>query len=152
MPDLGPIAHVGIAVADVRAACERLGSALGLRWAPISEQIVEARAGDEVTSTPVLLTWSVQGPPHVELIQGPPGSVWSPEAGVLHHLGFWADDVAASSAELAKAGLALEIAGPGEGGRAAGFAYHLDPRGLRVEVLDRRRKRVLDRWIGAADG
>lgn len=43
---------------------------------------------------------------HVEIIQSVPGTLWKPVAGSgIHHLGYWSDDVAADSAELAADGV-----------------------------------------------
>jgi catechol 2,3-dioxygenase-like lactoylglutathione lyase family enzyme len=147
MAGLTEISHVGIVVPDLEAACDDLSRALGLTWAKPAEQLVVGRSATGLTRTPVLLSWSVQGPPYVELLQGPPGTPWA-AAGArrLHHVGYWVDDVAAESERLDQAGLTLEVAGEDDQGRRAEYAYHLDG-SVRVEVLDRRRRRMLERWI-----
>ncbi len=146
-PDLGAVAHVGIVTPDIEALAGELTRTLGVRFPASQEQVVEWRSGTEVGRSPVRLTWSVEGPPHLELLQGPAGTVWAAQgASHLHHLGYWADDVAAASAGLSASGLPLEIGGLGEGNEPDGFAYHTGS-GLRVEVLDSRRRRAIARWL-----
>ena len=69
--------------------------------------------------------------PRLEIIQAVPGTLWEPAAGSgIHHLGYWSDDVAADSAALEERGYALEAAGQV-------WAYHRNPAGPRIELVNR---------------
>ena len=151
--DLTHASHIGIIVPDLEQASADLSAMLGLSWAPAVEQVVVARSPQGRLETPVRLTWSHEGPPHLELLQAGEGTPWDcGGARRLHHVGYWVDDVAAAVEDLRGSGLTLELAGVGPGGDdIADFAYLMDQE-LRVEVLDRRRESRLARWFALADG
>ena len=152
MEDLTHASHIGIVVPDLEQACEDLSAMLGLSWAPAVEQVVVARSPRGRLETPVRLTWSREGPPHLELLQAGEGTPWAcGGARRLHHVGYWVDDVAAGVADLQGSGLTLELAGVGPGDEIADFAFLMDEE-LRIEVLDRRRESRLARWFALADG
>lgn len=105
--------HTGIRVPDLRAAMEELGPALGVTWATPMHSPSQAAWTPEHGQEELELhfTYSCEGPQHVELLQGPPGSVWdgSVQPGV-HHVGLWCDDVAAETQRLVDLGWRLELA------------------------------------------
>ena len=140
--------HVGSVVEDLDAAMRSLGATLGLTWAPVQVRAQAVRnAAGEVVSERIRFTYSVEGTPHLELIESTERSVWRPgPVGALHHVGAFADDVAAASRRLAASGAALEFGG-GRGAEPAGFAYHLIPGGLRVELVEARRRDEFVRWM-----
>ena len=93
------------------------------------------------------LTYSVEGPVHLELLQGPAGSIWdgSDEPGA-HHFGYWSDDVRADTEAMLADGYTLELAAssPEEGyGR---FAYVRSPSGYLVEPVSVGNKPRFERW------
>jgi catechol 2,3-dioxygenase-like lactoylglutathione lyase family enzyme len=150
MDGLGPVSHIGIAVPDLAAACADLTAALGVSWAPVAEQPVSARSADEELHVLVSVTWSREGPPYLELLHAADGTPWA-SGGVrrLHHVGYWVDDVPTAATRLADTGLVSEIAGVDpEGMSPFDFAYYLQD-GLRLEILDRRRERLLERWFAS---
>src|SRR5580658_8027814 len=87
--------HVGLVVDDISVAMETIGTTLGIAWAPVQERTQPVRTGDgELREEHITFTYSSDGPPHVELIQSTPGSVWEvTPAGCLHHIGAFAEDV-----------------------------------------------------------
>jgi len=90
--------QVGIFVQDLDAAMAQVGSALGLTWSEISSRELEEGGRLRVV-------FSKQGPPHIELIEGPPGSPWDSTAGPrIDHLGYWSDDFAAERDRLVREG------------------------------------------------
>jgi hypothetical protein len=83
-----------------------LGDGLGITWASVIEgdQPVWTPA-DGAFTTPVRFTYSCEGPQHVELVQGAPGSPWyGTDVPRLHHHGVWVDDVAAETERLVASG------------------------------------------------
>lgn len=93
--------HIGIVVRDLEQAMEELTQAAGVAW---SEPMAR-----EMGEWSFRLVYSVDGPPHIELVEGPPGSPWDASDGPrLDHAGWWADDVAGEQARLEAAGIALD--------------------------------------------
>jgi catechol 2,3-dioxygenase-like lactoylglutathione lyase family enzyme len=142
------VSHVGLTVPDVAEACADLTAILGLTWAPIADRVVAVRSADGEHHTPVTLTWSREGQPYIELLHSADGTPWASDGTRhLHHIAYWVDDVPAACDRLTAAGSELELAGIGPDGTSpAGFAYLLRA-GMRLEVLDRRRERMLERWF-----
>ena len=126
--------HVGIVVTDFDGALQRLTAAGGYHWTQTMEYTVPVVTADGPAEIPFKLAYSLEAP-HLEVLQEVPGSPWvSAARNAVHHLGYWADDVAATGAELERAGYLQEV-------RAAGdepvFAYYLDPLGVRIELVNR---------------
>jgi hypothetical protein len=118
-----PYFQVGIVVTRLEDAMEELGGALGVGWSgPVDRQVREWVLRIAFARTP---------PPYVELIEGPPGSVWDAAASPrIHHLGYWSEDMDADSARLEAAGIPLEL----DVGHAR---YHRGERsGTRIELID----------------
>ncbi|WP_378738229.1 VOC family protein [Nocardia brasiliensis] len=132
MPIMLPSYHIGIVVADLGRAMTEL-SEIGLQWhAPIRNDTDLSFNGTTVHHTP-WMTYSKQGPPYLELIQQSPGTIWA-ETG-LHHLGLWADDVAAESDRLAANGIPL-LQKAHDNVVDAPFCYHRTSDGIRLELMD----------------
>jgi len=130
-----PYFQVGFVVPDLEAAMEELGAGLGVELVGPQER----ELGDCV----LRIAFARTPPPYVELIEGPPGSLWDASAGALiHHLGYWSEDMDADSARLEAAGMGLE--------RDLGYARYHRPAGAagaRVELIDvAHRPDFLARW------
>ncbi len=133
-----PYFQVGVLVEDIEAARDELGAALGLDWSDVVTR--------EIGEWSIRVCFAKQGPPYLELIEGPPGSPWEITDGSrIDHIGFWADDLAESKQRLEAAGLPMEIDGSKFGGV---FTYHRGRRsGLRVELIDGdTRAAFYERW------
>ncbi len=129
--------HVGIVVPRLEEALDRLGTTLGLRWGGVTETELGLQAPDGArTTVPLRMVYSV-APPYVEVIEEVVGSPWecNPYSN-LHHIGFWADGLAASHDHLLGSGCPLEVAGYAGDVVPAVYAYHRDPLGVRVELVD----------------
>lgn len=141
MPDLpvfAPHYHVGIVVPEIHAARDRLSDLLGVRWGPVMHlDGIELRdgAGTDLV-LPSTMCYSASDPA-LELIEEVPGSVWvTNEHSNLHHIGFWVDGFASVSGALAAASCPLQITGRSGADAPATFAYHRDPLGIRIELVD----------------
>jgi catechol 2,3-dioxygenase-like lactoylglutathione lyase family enzyme len=149
MIDYTRVYHHGVRVPDLDAAMAEVGVALGLTWC---EPQVRAQAvwlpdvGE--TTVPMRFTYSMQGPQHVELLEGAPGSIWDGrDAPGVHHIGVWSDDVAGESAALVAAGWTLRLAQlPPEKGYG-GFTYVQPPSGLIVELVTVAIRPMFERWF-----
>ena len=131
--------HSGVRVPDLRAAMDELGPQLGVTWAePVfaeAQPVWTPEHGQQHVA--LAFTYSCEGPQHIELLQGAPGSVWDgSEHPGLHHVGVWSDDVVGDTRAFLDAGwtLALAMSSPDEGfGR---FTYVQPPgSGLLVELV-----------------
>ena len=139
--------HVGLSVPDLEQAMRSIGSNLGISWAPMQERVQKVRTGaGEKREEHIFFTYSSDGPPHVELIQPDPGSVWgiTPDNG-LHHIGAFSADIAVPPGD----GLALEFGG-GHGDRPLGFAYYTSPAGIRIELVEESRREQFKEWFAGA--
>jgi hypothetical protein len=93
--------QIGLRVTDLDVARAELSEALGLEWSEVDER--------EFDGWPIRVCFSRQGPPFLELIEGPTGSPWDPADGLgLDHLGYWTPDLTRENERLGNAGLELE--------------------------------------------
>ena len=138
MASLPPHYHVGIVVPDLDAARTQLSQQLGVRWGPVFHlDTADYRDSEgEDLGLPTTICYSVDEP-RLELIQEVPGSLWvCNEHSNLHHIGFWSDDLAADSAELAGSGCPLQLCGRAGEQAPVSFAYHRNSLGIRIEIVD----------------
>lgn len=134
---LGPYYHVGLVVTNFEAAIRTLGPILALHWAiPQTLSIPEGE---------LRYTFSREGPPHVEVLQGPPATIWATDGRpYLHHLGYWSADFDADCQLLESLGLELIFDGAVVGRKVAYYQTHY---GFCIELVDEDRKRVTARWL-----
>ena len=80
---------------------------------------------------------SLEGPPHIELIEAQPGTMWSGEEIAIHHVGVWTEDVRGSSQDLAALGFPPAAHMDSETTPDAWrIAFNHNPFGGFVELLD----------------
>lgn len=134
---LGVPYHVAFVVPDLEEAMARYEQAFSYRWTRVRDRTrtVTTEAGPQEVR--LRIVFSIEGPPHVELIERAPQSLWDgPET--LHHIGYWAEDVKVESARLAACGLpwaaSMDLGEPGGPWR---MAYHRSAVGDGyIELLD----------------
>jgi catechol 2,3-dioxygenase-like lactoylglutathione lyase family enzyme len=127
--------HVGIVVPDIQAAVERLTAAAGYSWTKPIEATMPITTADGDYEVPFKFVYSIEAP-HLEIVQEVPGTVWTAgPGGAAHHLGYWADDIAATVEALEAAGYRLEARPTGP--ELSTFAYLIDSTGVRIEIVDR---------------
>ena len=132
---MAPPFHVGIVVADLEAALDELAQVAGIEFRDLGRP--------QVGGWTIRVAYSVDGPPHLELIEGPPGSPWDASAGArLDHLGFWVDDLAGERARLEALGMQADLA-------LETFAYLRGPAThLRLELNTARMRAPLYELLG----
>jgi Glyoxalase/Bleomycin resistance protein/Dioxygenase superfamily len=85
-----PYYHVGILVADLDEAMERFSQKLGLTFAPVNDMEIDAEDDNGSFKQKMKATYSVQGPPHIELLEATGDGIFSLKNGEgVHHLGLW---------------------------------------------------------------
>ena len=153
MFDYQQIFHTGMRVADMDAAMADLGPALGVTWAKPQFRVQHVwLPGQGMTDLPLRFVYSMEGPQHVELLEGPEGSIWDGrQAPGVHHQGIWADDVAAVTTHFIDAGWTLELAQvPAEEG-FGNFTYVRSPGGVLIEPVAAALKPMFERWWAGGD-
>jgi catechol 2,3-dioxygenase-like lactoylglutathione lyase family enzyme len=140
--------HVGTRVPDLEAAMAAIGDGAGVTWAAVieREQPVWTPA-DGAHTVALRFTYSCEGPQHIELLQGAPGSIWDgSDAPGVHHLGVWVDDVAAEVERLVADGWALEAAQKAPEDGYGVMAYVRSPGGLLLEPVWAGVRPRFERW------
>jgi hypothetical protein len=138
MPLSEPLYHVGIVVPDLRAAQEHLTALLGLSWgrpSVVMATAVRDGAGRDF-EVDITCCYSREAP-HIELILEQPGTTWvCNEHSNLHHIGVWAGAMAGDSAAMVGEGCPLVIGGRDGDVVPHLWAYHRDPLGFNIELVD----------------
>jgi hypothetical protein len=118
-----PYFQVGFVVPDLESAMEEIGTSLGVEMVAPQER--------DVGVGTLRISFAKTPPPYIELIQGPPGSVWDGTGGSrIHHLGYWSADMDEDGAQLEAGGMPLEL--------DLGYArYHRSAsnEGVRIELI-----------------
>jgi methylmalonyl-CoA/ethylmalonyl-CoA epimerase len=140
--DMGEIHHLAMVVEDLDGSMNRYSEALGLTWAdPWTGEIPILIDGEKYAPV-VAFTLSVEGPPHIELIQSTDRMAWRSEAG-LHHFGVWVDEVETAIQGLTGTGFTVEVLSP-----TGDFAYLRSPDGGRIELVNAGARPDFARWLG----
>ncbi len=141
--------HIGVRIPDLDVAMAEMGESLGLTWCSVQEreQQVWTPSTGAIT-VPLRFTYSAEGPQHVELLEGEPGSIWDGRVQPgIHHTGVWVDDVAAETTALLAKGWTLAAAGKAPEDGFGAFTYVVPPSGLIVELVWSAIAPMFDRWF-----
>ena len=141
--------HLGVRVPDIEAAMAEMGEALNVTWCSLQEreqQVWTPAAG--LTTIPLRFTYSAEGPQHVELLEGAPGTIWDGrEQPGVHHVGVWVDDVAAETKALVAKGWTVVAAQNAPDRGYGAFTYVAPPSGLIVELVWTAIEPMFQRWF-----
>jgi len=127
--------HVGVVVPDVREAMARYSDALGFTWSAVGDTTLDVLVDGRPREARIAATYSMQGPPYLELVEERSGGVWASEALGLQHVGMWTDDLEGSIARLDAAGLPGRVRHVPAEGSPALFSYHDGGAGLWWELV-----------------
>ena len=119
--------HIGVVVEQLEAAMEELSRGLGMEWTDVREHTM--------MGCPLRTAFSTNGPPYLELIEGPEGTEWDSTLGSrIHHLTYWTDDLSEERRRLEDAGFPVVVDGQARG---MPVNYHAFERaGMRIEAFD----------------
>lgn len=141
--------HQGVRVPNLETAMEEVGAAMGVTWCQPQER-QQAVWLPEIGDTTVALrfTYSAQGPQHVELLEGAPGSIWDgrDQPGV-HHVGLWSDDVRRDTEACVARGWILRAGQHSPENCYGVFTYVQPPSGLIVEFVSTAARPMFERWF-----
>lgn len=153
MIDFAQQYHYGVRVPDIEAAMDELSRGLGVTWCTLQEREQGLWTPDRGQhSVKLKFTYSQQGPVHIELLQGEPGSIWyGNDLPGIHHAGIWSDDVPGDTEALLAQGwtLALAQVSPDEGYGA--YTYLVSPSGLIVEPVTSLARPRFDIWFAGGE-
>jgi hypothetical protein len=140
--------HVGIRVPDLGAAMDEIGAIGGVTWASVQDAPMHVWLPEEgPVSIPLAVTYSVEGPVHLELLQGPRDSIWDgADFPGAHHFGYWSDDVGGDTERLLEAGWTLEMAAAAPDDGYGRFTYVRSPSGYRAEPVSSAHRYRFERW------
>jgi catechol 2,3-dioxygenase-like lactoylglutathione lyase family enzyme len=140
--------HVGIRVTDIEAAMTEIGEQTGVTWASVQDRPMSVWVpGEGNLVLQLAVTYSIEGPVHLELLQGPAGSVWDGhDVPGAHHFGYWSDDVKADTEALLAAGYTLEMAANSPEEDYGRYTYVRSPSGYLVEPVSLSVKPRFERW------
>jgi catechol 2,3-dioxygenase-like lactoylglutathione lyase family enzyme len=147
--DPGDVFHTGIRVPDIDAAMDELGTGLGLTWARVQHSTDRAvwTPAHGLRHVELTFTYSCEGPLHLELLQGQPGSPWDHDGSPgIHHLGVWTDDVAGDTRRYVDAGWRITAAAASPEDGYGAFVYVAPPSGLIVELVTSLARPRFDEW------
>jgi hypothetical protein len=146
--------HTGIIVDDLAAAMESWSAALDLKWAPPRGATSPMLCPDGVLERDVRFTYSLQGPHFIELLEqvNPAPYINLTGGRHVHHLGYYTDDLEASSRELEERGFRRELSGVDHDGKIARAAFHYSPEspGMWIELVAGEIADEIGGWIADA--
>lgn len=130
----GPVHHFGLVVLDLEAAIDHVERTYGRQMLRMPARPFPCHHRGEPLDITVPLALSIDGPPHLELLEGIDATIWTPLSG-LHHVGYVVADLPATAAALVEHGLPIEVADRSESGQPQRATYHRDPLGPLIELM-----------------
>jgi hypothetical protein len=145
----GPLSmyHFGLVVPDIHSAVRQYGAALNVRFAEVRRRPLDVVVDGEPRKVTLLATYSIQGPPYLELIEEVSGATWAADALGMNHMGFWAKDVPAAMSQLETNGIPSRVIVDSD---PVQISYHQGPHGLWVEVVGESVRPVIDGWLATS--
>jgi catechol 2,3-dioxygenase-like lactoylglutathione lyase family enzyme len=142
--------HVAMLVEDLTEGIKRYSEILGVRFRPPNIARFAAVEENGVSApADLLMTYSMEGPVYVELMQAMGTGVWSSAHGFgLHHIGGYVSDLPQHMRRVELAGLKPEASVYTPGGEL--LLSYLRPEGLmgtRYELLSEKLKPGWTRWV-----
>jgi methylmalonyl-CoA/ethylmalonyl-CoA epimerase len=141
--------HFGLVVPDLDAAVEQYSTAFGFRFCKAQQLRLPVLVDGQPRSVELLASYSIGGPPYLELIEERSGSTWAADAFGMNHMGFWAKDMDAAMARLEKHGMPCRVCGTATPPR---MSYHQAGTGVWIELVDHSVRETLDTWMATPYG
>ncbi len=136
--------HVGMGVEDLEAAIADL-ERLGMRFTPIQTRNKRMLGPDGPFDAELRFVYSIDGPPHIELVDAPRGSGLAP---TVWHLGYWVKDLPAAIRQMTDEGATVTLRYDGPEDEPSGFTYVTLESGVTIELVDETRREGLRQLLG----
>jgi hypothetical protein len=146
--------HFGILVKDIDDGAQRFGDVLGIRFRPPAIAHVDDYVeGDSRSALDLKVTYSMEGPPYVELLEMQGDGLYGAQHGEgFHHIGVWEPHCERRVAEWRSKGLEPEgIQYTPEGRIIVAYFRPEATHGTRLELVDEARREQMERWIAGGD-
>lgn len=147
--------HTGLVVPDLSRAMEEYGKALNLTWAkPFTFEALPIWTPETgLQHVRLEVTYSVEGPQHLEIQTGEAGSFYDPARGSNFHVGYWVEDLPAEIETMLSRGWKVLGAGAAPEDGYGTFAYVEQPGGgLRVELVSTVLLPTFENWWAGGEG
>jgi catechol 2,3-dioxygenase-like lactoylglutathione lyase family enzyme len=133
-----PHSHVAFLVDDLDKAMARFSEVLGVTFNEPRTIYFDHLHDPEPRQTSIRATFSKEGPPHYELIEGDGQGLYAMDHGEgIHHVGVWQGDAEGRMQELAAQGMGVEARlALADGSVLTWFNDPKDLHGVRVEFVD----------------
>jgi methylmalonyl-CoA/ethylmalonyl-CoA epimerase len=142
--------HVGLIVEDLDGAVAQYSAALGYQFAERREIRVPLFLDGTRRTAEVTATYSLDGPPHLELIAMQSGRISDAAAVGLHnHVGVWSPDVPGAMTRLEQAGMPGRVH---DRRSPTQVSYHQTASGVWIELVDLSMRQMIDDWIATSFG
>lgn len=150
MLDYSRVFHTGVLTSDLDATCEFYTRTLGIRFAePYEFEALPIWTPERgLHHVRNRFTYSVEGPIHLELQGGEPGSFYDPAASRGDHVGLWVSDIPSTVEGLIAQGWEVIAAGAAPEDGWGMFTY-LRPAqgGMAIEVVSEALQPIFARWF-----
>jgi hypothetical protein len=139
--------HVGLVVADLEETAAQYTDLFGMEWATPRRTTLPVIVDGERVEPELIVSYSVNGPPYIELMQELSGDVWAADALRLDHIGFWTPDLDAAVAQFKQRGLPSVVREVAERNR---FSFHRSGGGTWLELVASSFEAPLTAWQQAS--
>lgn len=129
--------HIGLATVEPDDVQSALTDLLGMRWVALPRPPVQHYSPNGPVKPAPRVSYSADGPLHIEVIKSAPGTIYDWKRGTyLHHIGYWTSHLAANLSQAQSQHWSIEASMRDENGRPAIFAYLTKPGETRIELCD----------------
>ena len=144
--------HAAVLVTDMDEAIERFGTLYGLTFPDPIEITARARQRNgSDSSMPCRLTYSREGPMHLELFEAHGDGLWSEaNSQTIHHIGMWCADPQARADQMLALGSVWEASLYFDSA-TAGIIFVRD-RGILVELVSEALRAPWEALVGGSPG
>jgi hypothetical protein len=145
------VSHVGFLVPDLLEGMARISRALGISFLPpLDQEIAVLEEGGQSAPGHIRLTWSIEGPPHIELIEGQVSGLYAYHGidRAFHHLGGFTESHDESLSHFSSLGIRMEACQrEPDGTIIASYSEPHDLFGIRYEHIAPGRRADIEKWL-----
>jgi hypothetical protein len=140
--------HTGMIVSDIDTSVASF-AALGVTFTRTRRVKMTVCCDGRVQDVELLVVYSTNGEPYLELVQDVSGGIWSRPGARMDHIGVWTDDMPADLARFAASGFTPHVTGIAQSPELGpSFAYLKGPGPLYVELVSTRGRAQFEKeWL-----
>ena len=139
--------HVGVVAKDIDVAMAAFTKELGVHWKGGYPLKMDVCVYGKPLSLEMRIAHTIEGEPHIELIQAIADTPWQVTRGrEWHHLCYWSEEASELCQSLLDKGYARVLGFPGEDS-----GYFQAPDGLLIEIINAKLYRDLSGWLSKSN-